>query len=43
MNIRPFSYGMKVKQMYDRSGEVLSAETCSISPNDILANFNVGV
>lgn len=42
MNIKPFSYGMKVHQMYD-AGAILDNATCSLSPNDLLATFKQGV
>lgn len=41
MNIKPFTYGMRVHQMYD-SGTVLDNQTCSISPNDLIDAFKRG-
>jgi len=42
MNIKPFTYGMRVFQMYD-NGTILDNQTCSISPNDLIEAFKKGV
>lgn len=42
LNISPFSYGLKIQQVYD-SGTVFSPEVLDITPDDLKAKFLEGV
>lgn len=42
MEIKPFKYGMRVIGAYD-NGAILSEEVVSISPDDLIKKFSIGV
>jgi len=42
LNIRPFTYGLEIKQIYD-AGSVYDVKVLDLSDEDILAKFQLGV